>query len=89
MVSRNFTISEELDRFIRDRIEAHRYATASEVVEEGLRLLVEHEAFRERDLARMREQIEEGYQQAQRGELIDGQTVVDELRRRQAQAESA
>jgi len=87
MVSRSFHISEELDRFIRERVEANRFATPSEMVEEGLRLLAEHEAFLERDRQRMREQIEEGYQQALRGELVDGESVVEELRRRQDEAE--
>jgi len=63
----------------RKRIKLSRlYNNASEVVREGLRLLMEHDEIR----LKWREQIERGWLQAQRGELVDGNQVFDRLDKR-------
>jgi putative addiction module CopG family antidote len=48
------------------------YNNASEVVREGLRLLKEHDEIRRR----WAEQIEQGWQQAQRGEVVVGEKAM-------------
>ena len=41
----NVSLTPELERFVKDQVDAGRYQTASEVVREGLRFLLErHEA---------------------------------------------
>jgi antitoxin ParD1/3/4 len=57
------------------KVESGLYNNASEVVREGLRLLKEHDEIR----LKWREQIEHGWHQAQRGELVDGNEVFDRL----------
>jgi len=64
----NVSLTPELEKFIDDKVESGLYNNASEVVREGLRLLKEHDEIR----LKWREQIERGWLEAQRGELVDG-----------------
>lgn len=57
-----------------------RYQTTSEVVREALRLLERHEQEREEAFHQLKANLERGARQAERGELIDGDEVFDELR---------
>ena len=57
-----------------------RYQTASEVVREGLRLLEEREQARATALKELRAKIRRGVEQADRGELLDGDAVFEEIR---------
>jgi antitoxin ParD1/3/4 len=74
----NVSLTEELERFVDGKVESGLYKNASEVVREGLRLLKENDEFR----ALVRESIERGWAQAQAGEMLDGPTVMAELRQR-------
>ena len=44
--TRNFSLTEELDAYIRDSVRSGRYCSASEVVRAGLRLLAERDPVR-------------------------------------------
>ena len=71
----NVSLTPELEKFVGGKVESGLYNNASEVVREGLRLLKEHDEIR----LKWREQIERGWLQAQRGELVDGNEVLDRL----------
>ena len=60
------SLTPELEAMIRERVSSGRYADASEVVREALRLLEEQER-----LERLRSLIAVGLEEAQRGELIE------------------
>jgi antitoxin ParD1/3/4 len=74
----NVSLTPELEKFVNGKVEGGLYNNASEVVREGLRLLKEHDEIR----LKWREQIERGWLQAQRGELVDGNEVFDRLDKR-------
>ena len=74
----NVSLTAELEKFVDRKVESGLYNNASEVVREGLRLLKEHDEIR----LKWREQIERGWLQAQRGELVDGQDVLDRIDKR-------
>ena len=74
----NVSLTPELEKFVDAKVESGLYNNASEVVREGLRLLKEHDEIR----VKWREQIERGWLQAQRGEVVDGPTAMAELRER-------
>ena len=76
----NISITPELDRFLQSRVESGRYQTTSEVVREALRLLERHEQERDEAFHQLKAKLERGAGQAERGELIDGDEVFDELR---------
>ena len=74
----NVSLTPELEKFVDRKVESGLYNNASEVVRESLRLLKEHDEIR----LKWREQIEQGWLQAQRGELVDGNEVFGRLDKR-------
>ena len=74
----NVSLTPELERFVDGKVESGLYNNASEVVREGLRLLKEHDEIR----VKWREQIERGWLQAQRGEVVDGAQAMTAIRER-------
>ena len=76
----NVSITPELDAFLQSRVKSGRYQTTSEVVREALRLLERHERERDDALHQLKAKLERGAGQAERGELLDGDEVFDELR---------
>ena len=78
-VSLNVSLTPELDQFVEARVASGRYQTASEVIREGLRLLEEREQTREAALEELRAQLRRGAEQADRGELLDGDAVFEEI----------
>jgi antitoxin ParD1/3/4 len=81
-ITLNISLTPELERFVAARVESGRYQSASEVVREGLRLLEEREERRQAALQQVKEMIEAGYAEAERGELLDGEQVMESLLRR-------
>ena len=60
MPTRNVNLTDELDRFVLEKIEAGRYENASEVVRAALRTLEREERQFEAKLAALRMAIDEG-----------------------------
>jgi antitoxin ParD1/3/4 len=69
----------ELEAFVQERVASGRFGTASEVVQEGLRLLEVREHEREAVLQDLRREISVGLEQARSGQLRDGEIVFAEL----------
>jgi antitoxin ParD1/3/4 len=76
----NISITPELDVFLLSRVQSGRYQTTSEVVREALRLLQRQETEREESLHQLKEKLQRGAAQAERGELLDGDEIFNELR---------
>jgi antitoxin ParD1/3/4 len=87
--SMNVSLTPELEEFVQSRVASGRYQTASEVVREGLRLLEEREQSRATALKELRAKIRRGIEQADRGELLDGDTVFEEVRQLSARRRPA
>ena len=60
MPTRNVNLTDELDRFVKSRVETGRFENASEVVRAALRSLDRDERQYEVKLARLRGMIDEG-----------------------------
>lgn len=56
----SYNIGSRYENFVRDLVESGRYASASEVLRDSLRLLEEREEQRSAKLAALREAIREG-----------------------------
>ncbi|TDJ69152.1 MAG: type II toxin-antitoxin system ParD family antitoxin [Planctomycetota bacterium] len=65
-------------KFLAACVASGRYQSMSEVVREGLRLLEDQQARRQAELERARALIQEGADQLDRGEVVDGETFFRE-----------
>ena len=79
-VSLNVSLTPELEQFVESRVASGRYQTASEVIREGLRLLEERDQARQAALEDLRAHLRRGVEQADRGEFLDGDAVLKEIR---------
>ncbi len=79
----NVSLPPELEKFIHDRVAAGLYSSASEVVREGLRLLVERRALREARIETLRAEVALGLDSldAGRGVPFDDELLADVKRR--------
>lgn len=73
-------LPEALEAFVRQRVASGRFASASEVVQQALALLEQREREREVALDEIRREIQLGIDQAEAGQLRDGETVFAEIR---------
>lgn len=76
----NVKISGDAESFVREEVASGRYDSPQEVVQEGLRLLHEHETLEQQWRERLNGQIEEGLTQLDRGEGIPGEQAFRALR---------
>ena len=74
----NVHLTPELKRWVDEEVASGRYASASEVLREGLRLLMEERRWRED----VRRKIAEGLAEAKAGRLLEGAEVVERLEKR-------
>jgi antitoxin ParD1/3/4 len=77
----NISLTPELERLVDDKVKSGRYATASEVIREGLRLLEEQEQLKQQRLADVRRKIDRGLEQLDKGLGIPGAEARARLRR--------
>jgi antitoxin ParD1/3/4 len=75
----NVSLTPQLEQFVREKVDSGRYLSASEVVREGLRLLEERDRVYQARLADLQKEITIGVEEADRGELFDGEEVMQEL----------
>lgn len=78
----NVSLTPALEKLVEKRVKSGLYHSASEVIREALRLLEDQERARHLKLENLRREISIGVEQADRGELMDGQEVIRKLRKR-------
>ena len=79
----SFTLGRHFEGFIKQQVSSGRYASASEVVRDSLRLLEDREQERSAHLEALRGEIDRG---AASGESIPAQQVFSSVRARLAEA---
>ena len=79
----SYTLGAHYERFVRDLVASGRYASASEVMRDGLRLVEEREQVRAAKLDALRRDIREGLDSGA-PEPLDMAVIKDEARRRRA-----
>ncbi|RAU21936.1 type II toxin-antitoxin system ParD family antitoxin [Paramagnetospirillum kuznetsovii] len=75
----NVSLTPDLEAFIHDMVKSGGYASASEVVRDALRRLVHDDSLRQMELKRLRAEIQVGLDQADRGEVVDGEDAMTAL----------
>lgn len=78
----NVSLTPELEKLVESKVQSGRYQSASEVVREGLRLLDDQDRLREIRLEEVRRKVQAGIDELDRGEGIDGETVLAELKQK-------
>jgi antitoxin ParD1/3/4 len=76
----NVSVGKEFEEFVRMKVDSGDYASASEVVRDGLRMLKEKDLLLEARLQALKGEIQIGIDQAERGEHINGPQFMKELR---------
>lgn len=76
----NISLTPTQQEFIRATVNRGRYASEGEVVAAALQLLEEREKLYQEKLAELQEKITVGIESLERGEGIDGETALRELR---------
>ncbi len=82
----SYTLGDHFEAFIKEQVEGGRYASASEVIRDGLRLLEEEQQKREAVLHRLRGEIEMGRRS---GGPKPAAEVLDRLERKYAKMAKA
>jgi antitoxin ParD1/3/4 len=80
----NVSLTPELTQYVQTKVESGLYHSASEVIREGLRLLKEKEQLQAARLTTLRQELQEGIDQADQGEFSQ-RSIADlkaEARRR-------
>ncbi|MBV9233116.1 MAG: type II toxin-antitoxin system ParD family antitoxin [Candidatus Eremiobacteraeota bacterium] len=86
MATRNISLPQELEAYLEAKVASGEYAHASEVVREGLRLMMEQEAQR---LDWLRNAIAEGQDSIKRAGTIPSQRILEEVRKETAALRNA
>lgn len=73
----NVSLTPELDKFVASKVESGEYATASEVIRDGLRMLKAAEMHREAKLLILKEEIRKGYE----GTPVEAETAYEMIRK--------
>ena len=76
----NVSLTPELENFVHTKVMDGRYASASEVVREALRLLEDREQARATQLEEFRSEVDRRLASLDRGEGLDGETVFAQIR---------
>jgi len=80
----NIALTPELEKLVEEKVKSGRYQSASAVISEGLRLLQSRDQYQELRLQEVRAKIQQGLDQLDRGEGLDGEQVYAEMKRRSA-----
>lgn len=81
----NVSLTPELENFVQTKVLSGRYTSASEVVREALRLLEDHDKARAAQLEEFRSEVDRRLASLDRGEGLDGETVLAQIREKSEQ----
>jgi antitoxin ParD1/3/4 len=80
----NISLTPELERLVDEKVKSGNYASASEVIREGLRLLEEQDELKRERLAAVRRKIDRGLEQLDQGLGIPAREVRARLLKKRA-----
>jgi antitoxin ParD1/3/4 len=76
----NVSLTPELEQWVDEKVRTGRYASASEVIREALRLLEEQELAKQKRLFKVREKIDRALQQLDQGQALRPEDARARLR---------
>ena len=78
----NVSLTQELEKLVQEKVRSGMYYSASEVIREALRLLQERDELRQQRVRAVREKIDRGIAQLDRGEGLDGEEFFEGLKQK-------
>lgn len=75
----NVTLTPELEQFVQTQIDSGKYASATEVLLAGVSLLKEIDRVYKGRFEELRQKVLDGVDAADRGDVIDSETVFENL----------
>jgi antitoxin ParD1/3/4 len=85
----NILLDPEQAAFIQAQLQSGQFSTAEDVVAVALKMMAVQQAEQQAWLEETRGKIQEGMEDIQRGDVIDGETFLAELQQRLAQKNAA
>lgn len=79
------SLTPEQEELVNEQISSGKYQSANEVITEALRLLKERNEIYKGRFEELKKEIMLGIEAADRGEVVDGATVLHELREKNRQ----
>ena len=76
----NVSLTPELEHWVDEKVRSGRYASASEVIREALRLLEEQELAKQRRLSQVGEKIDRSLEQLDQGKIVRPEEARARLR---------
>lgn len=76
----DISMTPKLEKFVNRKIASGEFGSASEVIQEALRLMDKIEREEKKKLEELRREIQIGIDEADRGELLDAKEVLREIR---------
>ena len=76
----NISLNPNLEEFINQKVQQGYYNSASEVVRDALRLLIEKDTLFKQQTQKLNQEIELGLNQLSEGQGIEGEKVFKELK---------
>ncbi|NEN89414.1 MAG: type II toxin-antitoxin system ParD family antitoxin [Okeania sp. SIO3H1] len=82
----NITLNSEQIEFIQQKLKSGRYQDANEVIVEAFRLLEERDITYQKWIEETQEKVDIAIEEIRRGEGIDGEIVVNQLKEKLRQS---
>jgi antitoxin ParD1/3/4 len=79
------SLTPALEQFVKRQMDSGNYSSAADVVLTAMQFFEEHEHVYKGRFDELRRDVMIGYEAAERGELMDGKVVFDNLRAKLAQ----
>jgi antitoxin ParD1/3/4 len=79
------SLTPELELFVKKQMDSGNYLSAADVILTAMKFFEEHEHVYKGRFDALRREVMVGYEAAERGEVIDGEIVFDNLREKLAQ----
>lgn len=75
----NITLNAQTATFVQHQLDSGRYDSLNDLINEALQLMLEHE----KRLTELKAEIQIGIEQAERGQWIDAETILEKLQQKQ------
>jgi antitoxin ParD1/3/4 len=87
--SMNVSLTRKLEKFVHDKVKSGQFASASEVVREGLRRIAADDEARHLEIERLKRELQIGLDQLDRGDTVPGEVAFSQARKRIAEIKAA